>query len=1031
MDKNEYQLKLDEMTRYVEASDYKNALQIAESIDWRRVKSIRTLNMVADIYEANRDYRGCKDILLLAYNRASIGKGILYRLTEISLRLGEMEDATNFYAEYEEAAPNDNSRFILKYRILKAQRAPLSEQIAQLEEYKDREYTERWAYELATLYSKNGQISECVNACDDLILWFSEGKYVFKAMELKMQYQELLPSQMAQYKIDKQIYGSRSAASAAQAADAAAAAATAGFAYGAGTDAADRTSFTAKTQITNSAAGASAGNVPTDDGNTIGAGLAGAAGAAAGAEQGTADAASDMADDASGNSFMSGLFGKRRTKEKGSVIDRMDQAGAAATRDVYVEEVEDNRDYADETMDDYPVTSREFMGATANLKEQLAKSIHNVFSGISRKAPTLEDLNLDDLPDVENEADLNVKDLEPEKAEPVVTIPPDAAKTIVSRPEQKEPVQKAVTMNPTPDQPQTAAEDDQIEGQMSFADFNLEALISETADALSSEIASDDFKNTEIPGTEAEEIAAAEAAEPAEPETVEAEAEASAAPEAVVEETDAPAEDEAGTLAAPETVVEEAEAPVAEIAEAVEAEAETPAAPEVMVEAVEAPAEGLAEVTEPAEPEIVEAEAEAPAAEEAIVEETEVPEAPEIVAESAEISPEEAEQSVDDILAGLVEEDGDMPAAEEISVNAIPVAEEVVGEVAPDAAVEEVVGEVDPAAEAEEPAEKVVPAPAEETEEPKHIPHYNEELEIPDPEPTPDESRTHTINLAKLQSTLPLSVEEIRKTETPEERRIRILNKAKPTRMTDEQRKIYTYFAHVPGMDHQILDAISGVYIHAGEHTSRKGNIAIMGAEGTGKSRLSQGLIVNMCQDMELPAAKTARLSGYEMNRKDPAQVVSKMSGGFLIVEDVSAMNAETIDQLNQAMEFRTDSMVMIIEDEKAKMRAFLKEHPAFADKFDTVISIPVFTNDELVTFARTYATENGCKMDEMGVLALYTIIGNRQTEEEPMTIAQVRNLVDDAISRASKGKRRNGKRAARKDKDKWLVLREKDFDPV
>ena len=267
--------------------------------------------------------------------------------------------------------------------------------------------------------------------------------------------------------------------------------------------------------------------------------------------------------------------------------------------------------------------------------------------------------------------------------------------------------------------------------------------------------------------------------------------------------------------------------------------------------------------------------------------------------------------------------------------------------------------------------------------------------------------------------------------ETPEERRIRILNDAKPTRMSDDQRKIFTYFARIPGMDQQILEAINNVYEHAGEHTSRHGNIAVMGAEGTGKSRLTYGLIVAMCKDLGMDAAKIARLEGSDMNHKDPAKIVAKMSGGFLIIENAGDMTAKTIDKLNRAMEFRTDCMILIIEDEKANMRALLKQYPQFAGKFEQVISIPVFTNDELVTFARTYATENGCKMDEMGVLALYTLIGNNQSEEEPVTISRVKEMVDNAMARAKKGTRRFGRRGSGRDKnkDKWTVLYEKDFD--
>ena len=199
MDKTEYRMKLDEIGRLVEAGDFQGALQVTETIDWRRVKSIRTLCTVADIYEANGKLKESKDILLLAYNRASVGKSILYRLVELSLKLGEFDEAVDYYSDFVDCAPNDNSRYLLKYKIYKAKRSPLSDQIAILEEYKNREYTERWAYELARLYAKAGQKDKCIEICDDLILWFSEGKYVYKAMELKMSYVPLTQSQQAVY----------------------------------------------------------------------------------------------------------------------------------------------------------------------------------------------------------------------------------------------------------------------------------------------------------------------------------------------------------------------------------------------------------------------------------------------------------------------------------------------------------------------------------------------------------------------------------------------------------------------------------------------------------------------------------------------------------------------------------------------------------------------------------------------------------------------------------------------------------------
>ncbi|QNM07937.1 hypothetical protein H9Q79_13610 [Wansuia hejianensis] len=830
MDKTEYHLKLDELTRCVQEQDFNNALQIAESIDWRRVKSIRTLNMVADIYEVNKDYRNCKDILLLAYDRASIGKSILYRLVEISLKLGEVDEAVDFYTEYTEVAPNDNSRYILKYKIYKARRSPLADQISILEEYKDKEYTERWAYELATLYSKAGDNQRCVDACDDLILWFSEGKYVVKAMELKMKYQPLAPSQQDLYEKEKYRYLK-----------------------------AERPKVVppARPRVEKSPARASSA-------------------------------------DSTGSQ---------------DVLKRMDQAGAAITRNVNMNDAMDEAAATDDSVDDYSITSREFIGKTANLREQLAKSIHEVFSGVKKEAPQVKDLGVSrelEMPEPEEVPEnLLVQDLEPEKVEAEVRPRPEAARTILSRPE-----------------PKAETEEEQIEGQMSFADFDLDALLKETADSLSEEIASGDFdKNRQL--TQA----------PAQPGSAETE------------------EYEAGRSAT-----------------GIEGYEPEPAA-EVMMDV---PKEHTAEA-------------------------------------AAEAMEQEAagEEDIPDLSDALEAE-----ADQEVSH----------GTSEPENRFRDI-HEFDEMDELE--AGFLQPQQSKK-------PLYNEELEIPDPEPTPEEKIQRTIPLNKIgQNTIPVSIEDVLREETPEERRIRILNDAKPTRMSDDQRKIFTYFARIPGMDQQILEAINNVYEHAGEHTSRHGNIAVMGAEGTGKSRLTYGLIVAMCKDLGMDAAKIARLEGSDMNHKDPAKIVAKMSGGFLIIENAGDMTAKTIDKLNRAMEFRTDCMILIIEDEKANMRALLKQYPQFAGKFEQVISIPVFTNDELVTFARTYATENGCKMDEMGVLALYTLIGNNQSEEEPVTISRVKEMVDNAMARAKKGTRRFGRRGSGRDKnkDQWTVLYEKDFD--
>lgn len=756
LDKAEYQSKLEQLTSLANKEDYKGALEIVESVDWRRVKSIRTLSMVADVYEANKMYPEANDILLLAYDRSSIGKGILYRLVEVSVKMQDFESAEEYYEEFVSAAPHDTSRYLLRYKILRGQQAPLDEQIKVLEAYKEAEFTERWNYELALLYSKNGQIRQCVDTCDELELWFSEGKYVTKALELKMKYEPLTPSQKSKYEN----------------------------------------------------------------------------GGAASSE-----------------------------KEVGNLLNRMDQAGAAITQDAGAQEMAAARETeAGKEAEPAPsYTAPTFLGNTVDLHNELIKSIRNVFPDVKKTAQAEQEASE---PEENREEDYDVRELEPENMDVEVAPQPDADKTILTRPETvKKETPKAEAVKE--EEPETAEKP----AETSLADdLDLDALFQETAASLSDEIAHDS------------------ALEKAEEELEE-------------DDTEQPE-----NLSAEDSVEEES--PIRRL-------------------------EDLEKTMEIPEPVIVQP------------------------------------------------EDLDMEIPQE------------------------------PSQEAAKDATKVM---------------------------TVENTADRTIEMpsdVRKEETVPMSIEEVLREETPEERRMRILNDTQPEKLNDEQKALFTYFAKVPGMDQQILDAMHGVYHYAGDRTSRHGNIAIMGGYGTGKTRLSEGLVRAICVDLKIPATKMARLDAAELNRKDPAQVVAKLAGGFLLIERAGLMYPETIEKLSKAMDFRTDSLILIIEDEKTSMRGMFHNYPEFAKKFETVISIPVFTNDELVTFARTYARENGYKMDEMGVLALYTQIGDNQKEGEPMTITNVKDMVDKAIAHAEKGTRKLGRKVSRKhrDSDDRVILYEKDFD--
>ncbi|MGN0322807.1 MAG: tetratricopeptide repeat protein [Oliverpabstia sp.] len=936
MDKTEYRMRLDEINRLVEAQDYEGALAVADSIEWKRVKSVRTLCMVADIYEVNGELEESMNILKLAYKRSSVGKMILYRQVELALKMKKNDDAVNYYNQYLETAANDTSKYILKYKIYKAQDAPLDEQIAILEEYKDREYTERWVYELAKLYKKAGKQNKCIENCDDLILWFGEGKYVAKAMELKMSYVPLTPDQKAKY--DRWNQGEQSGKPVRPAAPVTAA--TVAGISAAAMESLQKASVIPKEQVS---------TVKNKDGSTE--------------------------------------YQKILSEDNSSVMEE-----AAATKDPVM-----------------PVHVD-----TAQLQEKLAKSFQEVLSGFNRtkvvnafealgKAAESE---MPPEPEQEgNIEDYQVTELEPETVNET-KISADRGSAIEHRTEITE-AEKPVKVK------EEKPEDKEV---ISVQDMDLEALFAETSSLFAEAVEQSDKRTDseildENPETEEEQAPTEEESENEEvlqvqeqPELSADEAAAMAAFEASLMINDENIADSANESEPEEIVLEEPDAE--------EFEPETIILEEPDTEEVE-PEEIVLEEPDTEDTELEEIVLEEPDAEESLSEKIVLEQPDEEKFESEVIILEEserAEKNVDDLFAGISEladikkEDSDNESLiPDLDLSLIMELQE----------------------RKEDPGFAEIDAEAIFREEDFHeepegiVAEQSESEEILKEEPEPEE-----IHVEEVIETMPVV-----EAETPEEKRMRILNETRPEYLTDEQKRLFSYFSKVPGMDEQILNAINGVFEHVNEKTSRQGNIAIMGSHGTGKTRLSEGLVKAICKQLGLQAVKYASLDASDMNRKDPAAVISKMAGGFLLIERASFMTAETIEKLSRAMDFRTDSMILLIEDDKANMRKLLADYPEFAKKFDTVISIPVFTNDELVTFARTYAKENGYRIDEMGVLALYTLIGDNQREDEPITIGKVKDMVDKAIRRA--GSARLGRRISKRhaDADGRILLYEKDFE--
>lgn len=870
MDKNEYRAKLEEINDLVDNQDYQGALKIVDTIDWRRVRSARTLCMIGEIYEANKRYEDSRKLLLLAHQRAPIGKTVLYRLVELSIKMGNYNEAADYYKSFVEISPNDNSRYILKYKLYRARRSPIEEQIQILQEYKEKEYTERWSYELARLYAKAGMKEECIETCDDLILWFSEGKYVTKAMELKMKFTSLTPQQQEKYE-----NGSSK-------------------------------------KITETAAKAAA--------------------AVAAASEAAANVVEKI------------------TPEEQEEIEKI-----LNSVELKIPEPEPAPEKPEHLQDKVAQNLRDVLqGSTAGEAEEIAVAMDPAV----KTSP--------------EEKGYVVKDLEPE----------DLSKTTGFKPFH---IGEGMTMQVKAEAPKSKMFDskDFVPGSLQTSskefELDLEALLAETANELAQAVAEETGNQEEITEESAEEV---------------------------VEES-------------VEEVIEEAEEePVEEIVEEAKEELEESRAPEIAAAAVSLSAALAAKADEfdalaagmtqevvikrdLEEPEVAEVQEEPveviPESEEEILEQEETPE--EIIEEAIETM--EALSDAGESPAEIVEE-----LAEELETAGLEEAETI----------ETVEAEVEEGATKEFPVEKVKEALGE-IDLSKAL---EEELEDTI-SPKQDESHIKRVtgsvaaNQERKSAAFGTAVEGLMRHHLTEE----------------EHRRLFTYFFPIPGMSQQINEALDTAQESACSKTSQEGNIIVTGREGSGKTRLSEGLIKALCKERQMEGAKVAYITAEKLNKKDPVAVVGKLAGGFLVVENAGALKADVVENMSKAMEFKTNRLTVILEDLKPGIRSLQEKYPDFMKKFDSTIMIPVFTNDELVSFAKTYAKELGYKIDNMAVLALYTLIGENQNEENPVAVGTVREMMDNAIARASKKGRRAGKKVSKRHLDETgrIMLYEKDFD--
>ena len=868
LDKEEFRVKLEEINHLVEQKDYKGAMNVVDSIDWRRVKNVRTLCVVGEIYAANKRYEDSKEIFLLAYHRAPIGKNILYRLVEVSLKMGDVSDAVEYYEEYREVAPNDNTQYILKYKILREKKAPLAEQIKVLEDYKEKEFTEKWSYELAKLYYQDGDKEKCLELCNEIILWFNEGSYVMKAMDLKQRMGALKGEEKERYE----------------------------------------------------------------------------------------------------QQFVPKLL---KPEDVDSIKEEAEEKAA-----------EPQTESGEQEIESIQIKSEE-LDEVESLQDKISKGLRDIFG--SRKMEETEDSMTSSAAD--------------EKVQEEMLRDPASEKEYASVPELEPETGKAkAEEEKTVEAEENQAEQDSEEDTDSSEDEIVEGEIVEEPETA---------ENTEE-ASEPEEVAE----EPAEPEQDTTESE---------EESQEAAPLKMPTLNIPESMknmnpdeVEIPKAPAQNNLFSDDSEEKEEAAeekPEVDLKdfnledtiLAAASAQGIEIPDEqPDEEKVAEENEEIAEAAKEVPKKSHKKKRPVVQLEEEEFLSEEDLQAAEDEFmngpAGRRNAD-DAMSEDEFIANML---KESMGqdedEVPNIVAVEDA---------------KEVDDDSEDDEFDEDSEYESEELEEEEDEKAPLSEEEELEQF--IDSIQP------KKKNNPSD----IIPREKT--LTDDEKKLFTYFVKVPGMKEQLISALCDVQMAAADKTSKTGNVIVMGGKETGKTRLIASLIPAICKELNLPASKVAYVFADQLNDMEIAKVVNKLRGGFLVIENANQLTAETVEVLDKAMEFRTDGLTVIIEDEKIGMRKLIARFPKFAKKFTSMINIPVFTNDELVNFARVYTKENGFKIDQMGMLALYNLIGVNQKEDQPMNIGAVKEMLDTAMAKSQGGLLKFNKKK-RVDRDGFTVLYEKDF---
>ena len=999
MDKYEYKLKTEQMLELMEDGAYGKAAAIADTIDWRRVRNTTMLANVSDIYEKNRDYQKSYEVLNIAYHRAEGSRKIVSRLCTLALKTRNVDEAIDYYDEFIQIAPKDPNQHILKYQILRAQRAPIEQQIHALEEFKKAEYIEEWAYELAKLYQEAGMTAECLEECDDLILWFSEGKYVYQAMELKMQYKPLTPSQQEKYdRRYEKVSGETE-------------------------EMPNLMEYQAAQEAATQAQGISGGN-----GAEAG-GAGGSSGTTVGENEDTgetgAESMSQVRDDRlSADGVTEAAEEPKPAKRKIGNTMKLDEA-LRSLLNIHLNDGnnEDSDSQAEEPIEEQTADLSELKDAIEEIESVADLDLAAELSEKRRMEAVKVDPDLEELrPEPEDEEEIeDLEEAEPEELEEAEVLESAEAEelelTEAEEVEEFEEAEPEYTFDP--------AEAEELSEPEDFGE-NIEQ---EDQGAVQTE-ADDKEEEIQIEPKDVEDLEEMEEFdevflyEPGKEEDMNDKKNGTVpilSPDIqrLIDEIE-------GNIPASESIMQEEK----------KAEKKTVSVKPEVLENRGAVAEELR---------IDDASDEFEDFDDVLDED----EYEDFVEDEDEyvLSDDEAESFEEDLpedFSADLEED----FAEELEEEP---EEEFDAEDEGDTFFEE--EEIEYADDAEEYEDDVESVTAGFEEE--FRPHQRAEGEIDDREIEDDEeeeinllsattplSRKETAKLIATGKTSPLPLDEISdalsisytgfivhgryELKSPDGRERR-------ASLTDEQKKLFSYFVPVRGMSEQLVDVLEqDKNCTNRQGSSRTGNLLIIGNKGNGKTVLAVDVVKAIQKQRNIRQGKVAIVTGDSLNKKKISDIFSKLYGGALIIEKAGKMNEKTVSRLNKAMERDTGELLLVLEDQRKPLDRLLSSNREFRRKFTSRLEVPIFINDELVTFGQTYAQENGYRIDEMGMLALYSRIDALQREDHAVTIAEVKEVMDEAMAHSQKAsakklmKRVFGKNTDDADR---ILLTEKDFN--